>query len=479
VSSPFVGWPSVAIVLPEGDPALGGERTLLELERAELEAILGAPIEFVDQDPGAGARWVLELEGRADAPTLSLNPGRDLLVSRAHDTDGLVETFSLLPTLLRSEDDVVRAAEASSVDEAIDEVVLEVADWYPSLELRGLDWDAICGRHVERVQQTEPPLPAFQRWLAELQDAHTWVAETPRPGNLPYALTVSNGAATFTRVPDASAARAAGVRVGWRLVGIDDATVDLEDWWARTGAPPHAKPYITGRRLLAGPVDRSRALTAESPSGARATWQEQPERVPSGDLVTYRRLAGRVGYVRVEAWIADREVEDALDAALSELRQCARLVFDLRANVGGNLVLACATRDRFLHEETVMGSIRYSIGGGRLSEPFAIKAGPAQERPRWAGQLVVLTDSLTYSASEDFLLGLHGLDHVHVIGEPTGGGSGRPRTLRLISGYQLTISSALTYDRTGHCIEGRGIPVDVHSPPDGEADAALRLAIAC
>ncbi len=79
----------------------------------------------------------------------------------------------------------------------------------------------------------------------------------------------------------------------------------------------------------------------------------------------------------------------------------------------------------------------------------------------WPGRLVVLTDSLTFSSSEDFLLGLQGLDHVTVVGQPSGGGSGRARALRLLPGVTLTISTALTYDREGHCVEGAGIPVDV------------------
>ena len=83
-----------------------------------------------------------------------------------------------------------------------------------------------------------------------------------------------------------------------------------------------------------------------------------------------------------------------------------------------------------------------------------------------------LTDALTLSASEDALLGLQGLPHVRVVGTPSGGGSGRPRTLRLLPGQTLTVSTALTYDRCGRCVEGAGIPVDVpaaEAPPAPDA----------
>ena len=56
-----------------------------------------------------------------------------------------------------------------------------------------------------------------------------------------------------------------------------------------------------------------------------------------------------------------------------------------------------------------------------------------------------------------------------VVGRPSGGGSGRPRSLPLLPGMRLMVSTALTYDRTGHCVEGAGIPVDVPVASDEDA----------
>jgi hypothetical protein len=48
--------------------------------------------------------------------------------------------------------------------------------------------------------------------------------------------------------------------------------------------------------------------------------------------------------------------------------------------------------------------------------------------------------------------------------------------LRLVPGWRLTISTALTYDLRGHCIEGNGIPVDVTVPMGGHTlDIADRM----
>ena len=85
----------------------------------------------------------------------------------------------------------------------------------------------------------------------------------------------------------------------------------------------------------------------------------------------------------------------------------------------------------------------------------------------------MLTDALTFSSSEDFLLGLQGLEHVTVAGAQRR----RQRTAAqcpAAAGWTLTVSTALTYDRDGHCVEGAGIPVDVPLRPSGaEVDAIL------
>ena len=69
-------------------------------------------------------------------------------------------------------------------------------------------------------------------------------------------------------------------------------------------------------------------------------------------------------------------------------------------------------------------------------------------------------------ASEDALLGLHGQPHVRVLGAPTGGGSGRVRSLRLLPGWRLTVSSCQTFTTDGRCIEGSGFPVDGPCPSE-------------
>ncbi|HLI52225.1 MAG TPA: S41 family peptidase [Thermomicrobiaceae bacterium] len=481
---------AVAVVLPSlgealglgGEAALRDFRRLLMQERAELEVELGGPVRFTDRDSGSGARLLI---GPASAnpglaayqgiplgrPGIHVDRVRRAILVDSPDLAGIGEAMSLLRTVLLDDLDSADVADCLTLDEAIERVVVEVGRTYPAFAPRGLDWPSICQRQAERVLSAVDPLAAMQRWLAELRDCHSWVKERPSPVPLPYQLWVEEPRrglghqprAVFVDVPEGTAAWEAGVRPGDELLDVDAA-----GWWERTGAPAHAKPLMTGYRLLSGQAGVQRELVARSPSGETRRWSEAPALTPPFPLVSWRRLDSGSGYLRIRQWRASPEFDDALDAAFRELRRFAngRLIVDLRGNAGGNLVRATAFRDRFLTQRTICGTIRFSDGRDGLSEPAPIVAEPAGEHDRWAGPVYFLTDPLTYSASEDALLGLQGLPWVRAIGEPSGGGSGRPRSLRLLPGMGLTVSMALTYDRQGRCIEGSGIPVDELVVPD-------------
>ncbi len=482
----FTGADEVNVMLPRDGAALGdaGPQALAELgallrrERAELELELGAPVRFTDDDPGTGPRWLIgpgacnpardSCSGRycrhGDGQIgLWLDRGRQVLVADAPNLDGIRETFNLLRTLRMSGAETVMASDCATLDEAISRIVTEVGYTYPSFGLRRLDWDAMRARHADRVRAAADPLAAMQEWLAELHDAHTWVRARPAPVPLPYHAWVdpASATATMTRVPPRTAAWDAGARPGNALIGVDAA-----GWWARTAAPAHMRPLLAGYRLLSGPVGMAREFMARAPNGQVHTWTEAPTLEPAYPLVSWKRLPSGSGYLRIEAWRADLGVDAAIDAAFDELADSERLIVDLRGNVGGNATLALSFRDRFLRQRTTLGSVRFSDGMGGLTAPAPIVGEPAPAQRRWRGAVRFLTDPLTYSASEDALLGLQGLPHVGIVGEPSGGGSGRPRAVRLLPNLTLGVSAALTYDRQGRCVEGAGIPVDRPVTPD-------------
>ncbi len=439
---------------------------ILRDNAAALKRELGSAIEIIDSDPGDRPRWligpsqcnpVLTRSGwkPPDGPVLSLDRSKKVLITDAPTSAGVWETFSLLRSLAYFPGGIMPVRDCANIIEAIQRVIDEVGNSYPSFELRGLDWLSVCERHKELVLSAANPISAIQRWLSELNDGHTWVRPAIPQSELLYEVWIENGVAVLSSVPIDSAAWRAGVRPGFRL---QDSTAS--EWYDRTAATPHSRPLIAGRRLLTGVAGAKRNMVAISPDGKSYEWEDQYPTNPWEPVLTWKTLPSGAGYMKIKAWLRSKDIEDRIDEALTALRGVPGLIVDMRGNPGGDIVLAEKFRSRFLREPQQVGSIRYSISHRVLSEYEPIMAEPAQINQRWNGPVRFLTDPLTYSSSEDALLGLQGLPHVEVIGERSGGGSGRMRSLRLLPGWKLTISTALTYDRNGRCVEGAGIPVD-------------------
>jgi len=250
--------------------------------------------------------------------------------------------------------------------------------------------------------------------------------------------------------------------------------------WDRTASTPHQKPFLVGRRLLSKPIGTIQQLTAQSPTGKILEWDEMTQIKLYDPVVSWRKLKSGNGYLKITAWLRGKNIDKLLDQAFKELSCCNTLIVDLRNNPGGDLFLAHSFRNRFISESRTVGYIMQTLPDGSMSEKESIMAKPAAIEKRWRKPVRFLTDPLTYSASEDMLLGLQGQENIEIVGEPSGGGSGRVRLIRLIPGWILTISTAITSDIYGNCIEGRGIPVDTLVVPDransGNLDIVLSKA---
>lgn len=475
MAAPFAGARRVLAVLPDipvdGDPRerrrLADLPALFAHAATALSRELGAPV-VISTDPGehsADPRWLIGPWGCSAAvravlpaskePRTFLDRRRKLLISDGPDFDAVLETFGQLRTLGRLADGLHPVRSCRDAADVATVIATEVADCWPSFQLRGIDWAALVRDWAPKVRSSPKPLEVAERWLACLGDAHTTVRPTGPVGRPDLEVRVeADGAIRLAWVPDYGPAHAAGVRVGQRLIGPDGLAMR-----ARTGASPHHRPWVTGRRLLEGEPGTPIDLVAMGPDGRSIRWTETRRSHDEGDgvFLTAPAIGGKpIPVLQIRRWLlAD---EGAIDAAMSQVAKMPHLIVDLRGNGGGNMAVAMRFRDRFLRARTRLGTLRHTAPGGGLGPEEELWGEPSTTP--FAGTVAFLTDPLTYSASEDALLGLQGLPHVRVVGEPSGGGSGRVRRVRLLPGSALQVSQALTWDRTRRCVEGSGIPVD-------------------
>jgi len=453
--APFAGARQVTVVLPPASAHRGDDRrriddlpVLFDTARAALERELGAPFVLTHDDPGTGARWLLRVGGTG-APTLDLDRRAGRLVTDGPDVDGAFETFSYLRTLWSRDDGLLVVRDAPSYAAAADALAAEVAATWPSFAARtDLDWAALCRVHRPRVvaaRDDETAVEALQAWLASLGDAHTRLRPVAPPCRLPYVVHLTPERALLHEVPADSNGWRAGARPGMPL-RVPPPT--LERVWRTTGAPPRMRPWTAGQRLLEGPPGE-----VELRAGPSVRWTETRRAGRAPRLEVHR--SGPTVTVRFDAFVP--HIEAALHEAVDDAFAADVLVVDLRNNGGGHVGMARRLQQRFLREPTGLGTARTSLPGGGLGPEDELWGEPQRPFP---GRLRVLTSARTYSAAEDFLLGLQGLSHVEVVGQPSGGGSGRVRTLRSLPGWRLAISTTLTWDRQRRLVEGHGIPVD-------------------
>lgn len=415
---------------------------LLKLERREFEAVLGQPLELVTPRQTHRNVWQVSVEPAVCASSLHADTANLRLTSRVRHPGDLTETLQLLHSLARSTASSVQYSEARTYAEVAERISSEIATTYPYFALRELQWDRLSSRYSEIDSLSGAAFwCTAQRWVAELGDAHTAVRA---PGSLchpPYRAEMTALGARLLSVPEGSSAYLAGVRPGWFVV-VDDPLL----WLATTGASRQQHAEVAARRFMATPTT-PRTFRARDAQGGVTEWEEFP---PLPTPAVQRRGST----LRIARF--DRTTAPLLFEELGRLRDEPSVVLDLRGNTGGSLVAADACRRLLIREPGEYGSIQYSTGRGSMSGHYPLWLEPEPGLPR-LHHIRILVDSMTYSAAEDFLQPLVHLDNVTVQGGPTGGGSGRPRTLPLMDGYALRVSTAITYTAKGRPIELYGL----------------------
>lgn len=458
VDTLFPGAACVAVRLPSLDTdSIEPVSRLLRSEAHELAVELGGPVDVTTAPTDATPRLELVVDPTAAAPRLTVDRQAEIARAIGATLDDAIAALSLLRTLRARGLDEVTATPTDDLKTALDRLEEEVGWTAPAIGLYRIDWRA-ASRARRREIDSADPVPGMQRWTATLRDMHTGVHTLPRSGVLPYRAKLRGETIWFSEVPEGTPAHDAGVRPGARLEGVD--AMDLLSRW---GAPPQVRPWLVGRRALSGPAGVAREFTIRRTDRTTITLVDTPTHLPHDPAATWHRRSSGTGVLRIRQFVPG--LSDLVDVALSDLDSCDRLLVDLRGNPGGSLVEAVDLRERFLLSPRHLGLVRHTIGDGRLSRGAPITGTPSS-RPRFTGRVRFLVDGMTCSAAEDAILGLSQLGRIDVAGQPTGGGSGRARSLPLLPDTVLTVSTALTYDQRGRVVEGRGIHVDVPLAPD-------------
>lgn len=368
----------------------------------------------------------------------------------------------------------VRADTARAVDHlaVFDALTRTVRERFYDPHFGGRDWDALDARYRARLAgvHDDAEFRALgQALLDELGVSHARL-HAPGPSDqlgLAIITEALDGTPVVVDIDPASAARAAGLRIGDRILP------------SSTVRGPGASPATLDVVRCDGSPAR---LTVPRES---AYW---PPREPTLGWSVLRRGDGRsVGYLR-----ADRFDDDAaamIDTAMATLGRTDGLLIDVRRNSGGNASalrllayfgtpgpgIALLSREVL---QALPGPVRaadlvnvHRVGGAHTTEAVfaAVGAGGGAvmlmvedlgER-RYAGPVVVLIGPETASAAEGFAWAVRDRSDAVLVGRPTAGALLSSERFELPGGWRVTLPVHGVWDPQGRDHGDRPVPPHV------------------
>lgn len=203
-----------------------------------------------------------------------------------------------------------------------------------------------------------------------------------------------------------------------------------------------------------------------------------------------------IGYILIGAWPGDAEALRPAHDAVTALVDAGvnRIIIDVRANGGGDELVARAFASRFTQGRAVYSRNRIRDGSppDGWSGPYERAVQPLEEEarenpnaaamlvdadgnrlgsppPLFRGRIVVLQGPACLSSNESFLLMMRHGGAATLMGETSGGSSGNPKPHDLGNGVTLFLPSWEDMEPNGHVIEGVGVRPDIEASFDPRA----------
>ena len=193
--------------------------------------------------------------------------------------------------------------------------------------------------------------------------------------------------------------------------------------------------------------------------------QERRNRTTNYGFVEARVLPGNIGYLRLDSFSYDTNVQAAAEGAMGFLSNADALIIDLRRNGGGSpemVQLLCSYLLPLPRRH--LNSFSYK-DPERLTQYWTYTFLPGRRLD--TADLYLLTSANTFSAAEEFAYNLKNMERATVIGETTGGGAHDNRFVILSDRFEMSLPFARAVNPvTKTNWEGTGVEPDIKVPQD-------------
>lgn len=168
-----------------------------------------------------------------------------------------------------------------------------------------------------------------------------------------------------------------------------------------------------------------------------------------------------VGYIHYRSF-SNSVSEENMDYVFEKFRDHKGIIIDVRSNGGGSMFNAVRIARRFAGSKTlaVLRQDKTGPGHNDFTGKYDVYVEPLEDREAYLKPVVILSNRLSYSATNYMIALMRELPNVTVIGDNSGGGGGIPAYTELSNGWLLRVSSTRIFTPGGFNIEN-GIPPDI------------------
>ncbi|TAL12614.1 MAG: S41 family peptidase [Nitrospirae bacterium] len=260
-------------------------------------------------------------------------------------------------------------------------------------------------------------------------------------GELGLELEDHRGALVVSDVKLGMPADGAGIRLGDRLVRVDD-------------APVAGLSVARAEELLRGSVGSNVSLTVERDGAGAPLTLAMARQAHRFQSVKFQFLRGAVGYVRVVLFHG-QTAQDLVTAfeRLQALNMKA-LILDLRDNVGGLLNAAIGVAESFIPRDALIVVVN---GRGERRDEHRSQAAV----PPFTAPIVVLINQRTASSAEIVAAALRDWQRAILVGTKSHGKGSVQSIYPLPGHYALRLTTAYYVTPLGKKIDNEGIEPDV------------------
>lgn len=462
----------IEIVIPRGEAVrVSFTKNVYDLETLVLHAAQGGRIWFDDGSRFSAKNFerldgaLEQLCGAPIAALVSWTATEDALSVRLRvtsDAEAISRTLKEVQEdeknwSLRLQDQSLLALEVLSENERIIGFVRLWSEVKANFaffdQVPDLDWDAVLDETLPRVRAaatTPEYYDVLRECMALLQDGHTeiWGPTAEPTGTLPVLLAEIEGRAVVVGLRAVDSVRSdtkrgeltkSGLVLGEEVTSVDGVPVSeiLEQriYPRLCASTPQQRATKAYPKLLRGDAGTVAELSVRALNG-----EERKVRLTRGYLSASRqrpkrpdaRLADGMIYVPIASF-GHRATVERFEAQLESIRGARGLLLDLRGNGGGhtkhaNAILGYLTNERLKGSKWKTRLYRPAFRAwGRPEEWHTGEHSdvlPAKDP--FLGPIVVLTDTRTISAAEDFLVVLKAAGRATLVGERTAGSTGQP-----------------------------------------------------